>query len=148
MGRQQRLRSTRDTYSGHRALVPVGMTALAGPLAPGVQFAAMSTDIVAENSDRTPTPSPSQTSLIPNTTAYSLLHWLAGYRGLESPPLPKVRIYLATVAVIYLPLAIAALLGSRARHRCDGYTIAPAAYKRDCVQQCPVLSAMRIFQSG
>lgn len=52
--------------------------------------------------------------LIPDTTAYSLLHRLAGYRGSESPPLPKVKIYLATVTVVYLPLAIVALLGSRA----------------------------------
>lgn len=50
--------------------------------------------------------------LIPDTTAYSLLHRLAGYHGLESPPLPKVKIYLATVTVIYLPLAIVALLSA------------------------------------
>ena len=60
-----------------------------------------------------PTHFPSQTVLIPDTTAYSLLHRLAGYRGLESPPPPKVKIYLATVVVIYLPLLLAALLGPR-----------------------------------
>jgi len=64
------------------------------------------------NSDIIPKYSLSRTVLIPDTTAYSLVHRLAGYRGLESPPLHKVKIYFATVTVIYLPLAIVALLGS------------------------------------
>jgi hypothetical protein len=61
------------------------------------------------NSDVIPKYFLSRTVLIPDTTAYSLLHRLAGYRGLDSPPLRKVRIYLATVTVVYLPLAIVAL---------------------------------------
>jgi hypothetical protein len=48
--------------------------------------------------------------LCPDTSSYSLLHRLAREPGSQPPRL--VRVYLVVVAVTYLPLLLAAKLGS------------------------------------
>ena len=52
--------------------------------------------------------------IIPDTSARSLIHKLLRViTGQDSPAPAKIRIYLTTAALLYLPLAIAALVGPK-----------------------------------
>jgi hypothetical protein len=50
-------------------------------------------------------------SLCPDTSRYSVLHWLSRRRGPGSSPLSSVSVYLVVVALTYVPLFVAAELG-------------------------------------